>query len=67
MCVDSCGSYLIIVALYSDWRLLLAWLAMIGVMGVVIPLQLPFLQGEEVWTGGSNSGRHSAIARRARC
>ena len=45
--MDSCGSYLIIVALYSDWRLLLAWLAMICVMGVVIPLQLPFLQGEE--------------------
>ena len=35
--------FLVVLGLYSDWRLLLAWLTMIAVMGVVIPLQLPFL------------------------
>ena len=45
--IGACAMFLVVLGLYSDWRLLLAWLAMIAVMGVVIPLQLPFLAGEE--------------------
>ena len=32
---------------YSDWRLLLAWLAFIVLMSVVAPLQAAFIKGED--------------------
>ena len=49
--------FLVVLVLYSDWRLLLAWLAMIVVMGIVIPLQLPFLAGEEAAEAKKKKGQ----------
>jgi len=36
-----------IVGIYSDWRILLSWLAFIGIMGVTMPLFQAFVTGED--------------------
>ena len=55
--IGAVAMFLVVLVLYSDWRLLLAWLAMIVVMGIVIPLQLPFLAGEEAAEAKKKKGQ----------
>jgi len=40
-------SFLVIVGIYSNWRLLLAWIGMIGVMCVIMPLEVAMMKGED--------------------
>ena len=55
--IGAVSMFLVVVGVYSDWRLLLGWIAMICIMGVVIPLQLPFLMGDEEAENKKKKGR----------
>ena len=45
--IGAFGGFIYVLVVYSDWRLLLAWLAFIVLMSVVAPLQAAFIKGED--------------------
>ena len=45
--IGGCGMFLVVVAMRSDWRLLLAWTGAIVVMGITMPIQQAMITGED--------------------
>ena len=41
--VGGVGSFIVVIALYSDWRLLLAWLVAFVLFGLALPMQVAFI------------------------
>ncbi|CAK0894350.1 unnamed protein product [Prorocentrum cordatum] len=55
-------AFLVIVVLHSDWRLLLAWIGMIVIMGATMPLQQAFLMGGDTESMKKGDESKSKIA-----
>jgi len=41
------GAFIVVILLYSDWRLLLAWIGMIVIVGMTMPMQKAFMMGSD--------------------
>jgi ATP-binding cassette subfamily B (MDR/TAP) protein 1 len=53
------GCFIAVVALYSDWRLLLAWIGMMVVMSFIAPLQAAMITGEDAVETAKKQGKEN--------
>jgi len=55
--VGSFGMFIAVLVIYSDWRILLAWLGMILVLCIIMPLQVAMVTGEDAAEGKKKKGK----------
>jgi len=55
--IGAATMFIILIALFSDWRLLLAWLAFIGIMCMTLPIQVALVTGEDASEKAAKTGK----------